>query len=80
MINKLFIRVIYLKNGEELMEIDTVALIIYLGGTFLFGVTVGEFIERYNNKESLKDVVKPIINKYLKQKDKMFDKVMEDLK
>jgi len=62
------------------MEIDAVALIIYLGGTFLFGFTVGEFIERLKNKESCTNNVQPIIRAYLKQKGKMFDKAMEKIK
>ncbi len=54
-----------------------VTLIIYLGGTFLFGITVGEFIERRKNKESCTNNVQPIIQAYLKQKGKMFDKALK---
>jgi len=80
MISKIFIRFIYLKYGEELMEIDVGTLISCIGGTFFFGIAVGEFIERLKNKQTYTNAYEPIISKYLRQKSKMFDKTMERIK
>ena len=59
------------------MELDIGTLLSIIFGTFLFGLAIGELIERNRNKKSFTRTVNPIINDYRKQKKDMWKKYSE---
>lgn len=79
-IHKIFIRLIYLKDGEEYMEIDFGTLFSIILGTFLVGMTIGELIERGRNKQTYENTYNPLITDFRKQKKEMWKKISERIK
>ena len=59
------------------MELDIGTLLSIIFGTFLFGLAIGELIERHRNKKAHELTVNPIINDYRRQKRDMWKKYSE---
>lgn len=55
------------------MDVSTLAGLIF--GTFLFGVSIGEIIERVRNKKAIENTYYPLINDYRSQKSDMWKKI-----